>query len=263
MECREVQGVLEEFRRDALPERERQEVRAHLDRCPRCRALNEADLVLGRVLRQTLPRHAVPPALRGGILRAAGRGRRGFALLSNPWVSAGIAAGLTLILVLPFLVRGRGSDPMQALTAEVMGEHLRTVLSEERGEAESHEVLVEQLRAKTGVALRWYYGGDPEVKLISVRPALVMGKKAVGLVYQDRTGHMATYLVFPDERITVPASGRVQIEDYKPYWGKADAYSLFFWKHEGLNCVLVSDWERERFLQLFLKVRRASDPPPL
>ncbi len=255
--------MLEEFRRDALPERERQEVRAHLDRCPRCQALNEADLVLGQVLRQKLPRHAVPPAFRGRILQAVGQRRRRFVPFSNPWVSASIAAGLTLILVLPFLARGRGSDTMQALTAEVVGEHLRTVLSEERGGGESYEALVERLRAKTGVTLRWYYGGDPEVKLISVRPALVMGEKAVGLVYQDHAGHMATYLIFPGEKITVPATGRVQIENYKPYWGKADGYSLLFWKHQGVNCVLVSDWERERFLQLFLKVRRASDPPPL
>ena len=260
MECREVQERLEEFRREALPARAREEVSVHLDQCRRCQALHEADLALARALRFGLPRHSAPPALRRRIRQVTGQDPRRFAFLSNPWVSAGAAAGLTLILLLPFLLRGR-SDTMQALAAEVMSEHLRTVLAEEvEGNQENYEALVQRLRAKTGVPLRWFYAGDPEVKLVYVRPVLVLGKKGVGLVYQDQTGRTATYLVFPGEEVTVPSTGRVQVADYKPYWGKTDGYSLLLWKQDGLNRVLVSDWDRERFLQLFLNVRRAAAP---
>ena len=60
----------------------------------------------------------------------------------------------------------------------------------------------------------------------------------------------------------MPATGRVQVEDFRPYWGQADGYAFLFWKWDGLNCLLVSDWDRERFLNLFLKVRRSADRPP-
>jgi hypothetical protein len=71
---------------------------------------------------------------------------------------------------------------------------------------------------------------------------------------------MATYLVFPGQEVTVPSTNRVQVADFKPHLGKTDGYSLLFWKQDGLNCVLVSDWDRDRFLQLFLNVRRAVEP---
>lgn len=235
-----------------------QEVRAHLDQCPRCQGLNEADLTLGRALRSDLPRHVAPPALRARIRQAARHARRRAVSLSNPWVSAGFAASLTLILVLPFLLRGR-PDMMQALAAEVISEHLRTVLAVQ-GDAEDYKALMEKIRAKIGVPLRWLYVGDPEVKLVYVRPVLVLGKRGVGLVYQDESGRMATYLVFPGEEVKVPSTNRVQVADYKPYLGKTEGYSLLLWKQEGLNCVLISDWDREHFLQLFLNVRRAADP---
>ncbi len=260
MECREVQALLEEFRRDAIPAIERDGVRAHLDDCPRCQALNEAALALGRALRSQLPRHSAPPALRRHVREATRQDRSRLVSLSNPWVSAGVAAGLALVLTLPFLL-SRRSDMMHSLAAEVMSEHLRTVLTEEvQGSQENYKALVQRLRERTGVPLRWFYAGDPEIKLIYVRPILVLGKKGVGLVYQDQGGRMATYLVFPGEQVTVPASGRVQVADFRPYWGKTDGYALLLWKQDGLNCVLVSDWDRDRFLQLFLNVRRAAEP---
>ena len=259
MECREAQDALEEYRREALSDRAGAAIRAHLAQCDRCRTLHEADTTLGAALRLKLPRHAAPAALRRQILRVARRGRGRFAL-SNPWVSAAVAAGLTLVLVLPFLLRGR-PDPLQALAAEVISEHVRSVLAEEtEGSGENYKGVVQRLRAKTGVTLRWFYPGDPEIKLVYARPVLVLGKKGLGLLYQDQSGRMATYLVFPGEEVKVPATGRVKVADFNPYAGKADGYSLLLWKQEGLNCVLISDWDRDRFLQLFLNIRRAAGP---
>src|SRR5262245_38403093 len=89
------------------------------------------DALLGRLLRDRLPRPPSPPHLRATLLRAAPRttSRPARAAFWMPPAAAAVAMALVMLLwIAPSLPTTVGGDPVRVIAHAVISEHARTIL---------------------------------------------------------------------------------------------------------------------------------------
>jgi anti-sigma factor RsiW len=220
-----------------------------------------------RLLRERLPRHPAPAALRAAVTQALlpeTPPRRWWSLWLPPAVSA-LATALIMLLWLAPLLSPSAPDPVQLLARAAVSEHARTILwGESRPDAVPAVLL--QVMEESGVALNWVFTGDDVIQLVNARPVYLEGRRGIKLAYKDAEGHTVTYLILPAGNLAIPERGRVQIDRWRPYVRKENGFSLIMWKQGGLLCVLasdlVSDADMGRFKQYFVKVRSSTEPYP-
>lgn len=222
------------------------------------------DAVLRRLLTERLPRHPAPARLRAAILRSAESPTPSGGWLF-PALSAVATALLMVMVLIPALPRTQ-PDPLQGVVRAVLSEHTRNLMW---GEARPDVIpeILPRLMEETGIGLSWFFIGDDEVRLLRVDPIYLDGKKGLALFYQDPEGHMVTYLVLSAQGVPLPDRGRVQIDRFRPLLTKANGFSLFVWKQQGLTIFLISDlvseYDLSRFREYFLKVRFTTEPFPI
>lgn len=260
LDCHATRDALEEHRRGQLTAEALRAVEAHLGQCPACRQVREADDALVAALR-TLPRPAAPVALRRRI-RELGAPRRGpRAWLGRPWVAAAVAA-LVVAALLGSWVRLRGErapDPVEALLRSGVAEHARLLL-QLRGTppgVPDPTAAFARVRALTDIELPRAFAGDDELTLVATRPTLLADRKAAAVMLRYQSEAATTYFAVPGKDLPMPAAGRVQIEQYKPYWQRVDRLNVIYWKQGELAWVMVSELDDARCRELFLRVRKA------
>jgi hypothetical protein len=224
------------------------------------------DATLGRLLRERLPRHAPPPALRAAIIRVAGRdrSRSRWAVLWAPPAAAAFATALIMLLVVaPSLRTSASSDPIRALEHAVVSEHARTILWGET-RADVVPAVLPRAMEESGVALSWVFAGDDSLQLVNAQPTYLEGRRGIELTYRDTDGHAVTYLVLPVTNLVIPERGRVRIGDWRPLVRADAGFSFIIWKQQNLLCLLVSDLVSDADLaklkQYFVKVRSSTEP---
>jgi anti-sigma factor RsiW len=226
----------------------------------------EDDGGMGRLLRERLPRHPAPPAVRAAVVEALmpERSRQPWWVLWLPPAFSAVATAMIMLLFLaPSLPSAPGADPVHLVTRAVLAEHARNTFW---GETRSDEVPVALPRAmeESGVALSWVFTGDEDIQLINARPTYLEGRRGIELAYQDAAGHTVTYIIVPGGSVALPERGRVQIDRWRPVVRKENGFSLILWRQQGLLCVMVSDLVSDddlaRFKQYFVKVRSATEP---
>jgi hypothetical protein len=216
-----------------------------------------------RLLAERLPRHSPPPRLRATILQAAAPPRRAFWVA--PALSALATAMVLALVALPLLPRAVEPDPLRPLVSAVLSEHARSLMW---GEARPEAVpaTLPRVMEQTGIGLSWLFEGDDEIQLINVEPLVIEGRRALALTYKDTEGHTLTYTLLPGAGMTLPKQGRVKIDGFQPLLTQIDGWSIFVWKQKDLACFLISDLVSEqdlaRFKQVFLKIRRGTEPLP-
>jgi hypothetical protein len=221
----------------------------------------EDDGGMGRLLRERLPRHPAPPALRAAVVEALmpGRPRQPWWALWLPPAFSAVATALIMLLYLaPSLPLAPGADPVQLVTRAVLAEHARNVFW---GETRSDVVpaILPRAMEESGVALSWVFTGDEDIQLINAKPTYLEGRRGIELAYQDVAGH-----IVPVGSVALPERGRVQIDRWRPVVTKENGFSVIMWRQQGLLCVmasdLVSDEDLARFKQYFVKVRSSTEP---
>ena len=226
----------------------------------------EDDGGMGRLLRERLPRHPAPPALRAAVVEALmpERARQPWwGLWLPPAFSAVATAMIMLLFLAPSLPSAPGADPVQLVTRAVLADHARSIFW---GETRSDVVptALPRAMAESGIALSWVFTGDEDIQLINARPTYLEGRRGIELAYQDAAGHTVSYIIVPGGTVTLPERGRVQIERWRPVVRRENGFSLILWRQQGMLCVmvadLVSDDDLARFKQYFVKVRSATEP---
>ena len=226
----------------------------------------EDDGEIGRLLRERLPRHPAPPALRAAVVQALmpERPRQPWGAVWLPPSLAAVATALIMLLYLaPTLPSAPGADPVQLVTRAVLAEHARNTFW---GETRSDVIPVALPRAmeESGVALSWVFTGDQDIQLIDAKPTYLEGRRGIELAYQDTSGHTVTYIIVPSGTVTLPERGRVQIDRWRPVVKRENGFSLILWRQQGLLCVMVSDLvsddDLSRFKRYFVKVRSSTEP---
>jgi anti-sigma factor RsiW len=224
------------------------------------------DALMGRLLRERLPRHVAPARLRSAIIQAvspAPAGPRWTMQWMAPIASALVMAMIMLLWLGPSLPTLSTSDPVRLLSQAVISEHARAILW---GEPRPDVIPAALPRAmeESGVALNWVFTGDPQIQLLDAQATYIEGRRGIELAYRDAQGHTVSYVVLPAGTLALPERGRVQIDRWKPLVRKEGGFSLILWKQQELLCVLVSDLVSEgdldKLKQYFVKVRSSTEP---
>ena len=142
MDCRTFDEIAAAAADQCLPADELAAVEAHLAECARCRAERDAQQAMRRLVRERLPRPAVPEALRKEVLRRLGAKRGGTAIRWRRVLLAGSIAAALLLGVAPFL-RGGSISLLTVATADVAA-------------AEAGRLSM-AMRTSDAAALRGYY----------------------------------------------------------------------------------------------------------
>jgi anti-sigma factor RsiW len=259
MSCDAVRDRLEEYRRGELPPEAARPVAAHLASCPACRSLQERDDALAALLR-ALPRTTAPPAL-ARQLRDLGAPRPRLARwLGRPWVAAALAAAVVAAVLAPWVRVGeRPADVLDALIQSSVTEHRRILLQLETQppDVQDPDLLFARIRSVAEVEMPKILAGAGELRLLTARPTLLESRKSAAAALRYPASPVTTYFIVPGKDLPMPAEGRVQIDQYRPYMRQVNGFNVIYWKHDDMAYLMVSGLDREGCQKLFLTMRRA------
>lgn len=221
-----------------------------------------SDEELGRRLAADLPRRTAPPHLRRAILAAATPRPSRIPWLA-PAVTALATAAVLILFVIPTLPRTVPPDPTDRLVRAVVSEHTRTLMWGARG-GDVVQAAVPDLTRASGVSLTRMFVGDDRLTLIAAEPVYVDRHRGVALHYRDVEGHLVTYMAVPAAGISVPDKDCVQIDRWRPALLRDSGFATWLWRQGDIACLLVSDMvseiERDKFKDYFVRVRTATEP---
>ena len=267
MECAEAREHLADLNRGQLGADLTQAVRGHVEQCASCRGALEADAEIRTLVRAQVPRYSAPPALRARIEGLIGRPTRGERaawwrwLRLHPW-PVGAVAGAACVLLLVWagnlwMVR----DPVSLLAAQAVAEHVEYTKEVKTRPAPDPVALLRELRPQVDFPFEPVFQGDPQVQLVAALVGELSGKRAATFIYRDTAGRYTTLFLMPGAGVVVPEGERMPIETFKPHYRAASGRSLLLWKHRDLAWLLVSDLEKTEVPAMYLKVRKAANPP--
>src|SRR5580704_12539225 len=176
MDCIEVRNHLLDLGRGTLSGELHERVDSHLEGCAACRGEDAADRELSAALRDRLPKHRAPDALRRSIEeRLTAEPPRARIVPRRTWVA--LAAALAVAAAAVLFLRPQRSDVM---LAEAVNDHLRVVYSEHPVEVESggvHQVKP-WFTGRLDFAPVVAFGGDDDFPMQGGAVAYFLDRKA-------------------------------------------------------------------------------------
>ncbi len=240
--------------RGELDPAEEARLRAHLASCPTCPGELAAEEQLTRRLREEVPRPAAPPELRAVLeemmraRHAPPPGRR----KARRLLFAAAAAMVLAIVGSLVLRRPPLNDPLMlarhAAAAHRTIDGQRDVLPSETAGASAR---VRELAQRYGLPTTTAFQGDAEVRLVSARQGLTLGKVSAVLVYLDAKDRLVTLEILPGGDVTIPRE-RTRAH---PMLTRADQLGVVVWKQGATLYLLTAPFDEEELAQLYLKVR--------
>jgi anti-sigma factor (TIGR02949 family) len=267
MECAEARDHLADLNRGQLDPELVAAVRAHVSQCPICQAELETDATIRDMIRAQAPRYTAPPALRARIEEVIARPARGEragwwrGLRRHPWAVGALAGAVCVLL----LVWARGmwlaGDPVSRMSAQAVAEHAEYIREVKTRPAADPVTVLKELRSQVDIAFEPIFQGDPQVQLVAGMVGELSGRRAATFIYRDTAGRYTTLFLMPGAGIVVPEGDRMTIETFRPHYRTASGRSLILWKHRDLAWLLVSDLGKTEVPAMYLKVRKAANPP--
>lgn len=266
MECAEAREHLADLNRGQLGADLTQAVRGHVEQCASCRGALEADAEIRTLVRTQVPRYSAPPALRArieGLIGPSTRGERAAWwrwVRLHPWPVAAVAGAVCVLVVWAgwFWLPG---DPVSRMTAQAVAEHVEYTKEVKTRPASDPVALLRELRPQVDFPFEPVFQGDPQVQLVAALVGELSGKRAATFIYRDTAGRYTTLFLMPGAGVVVPEGDRMPIETFKPHYRAASGRSLILWKHRDLAWLLVSDLDKTEVPAMYLKVRKAANPP--
>ncbi len=267
MECSEARDQLTDLNRGYLGAETAEAVRAHVQQCAACRSALQTEVEIRARIQTGAPRYTAPPALRRRIEAAlepsasGGRSRWRDWLRGHPWTVGGLAGAMAVLLLVwagSFWVT---RDPATRLATRAVAEHTEYVKEMMNRPAADPGRLFRELQSQIGFPFEPVFRGDPQVQLVAAMVSELAGKRAATFVYRDGTGRYTTLFLMPGAGVVVPEGDRMPIETFKPHFRTASGRNLLLWKHRDLAWLLVSDLDKTELAAMYLKVRKAANPP--
>jgi len=266
MDCAEAREHLADLNRGQLGADLTEAVRSHVAGCASCRAALETDADIRALVRAQVPQYTAPSALRarieGLITQPRGAGSAGWWswLRLHPWsVGAVAAAGVLLVVWGGWF--WRAGDPVSRMTSRAVAEHTEYVKKVMNRPAPDPAPILRELRSQVDFPFEPVFQGDPQVQLITAMVGELSGKRTATFVYRDAGGRYTTLFLMPATGVAVPEGDRMLIETFRPHYRTASGRSLLLWKHRDLAWLLVSDLDKTEVPAMYLKVRKAANPP--
>ncbi len=244
--------------RGELDPAEEARLRAHLSSCPTCPGELAAEEQLTRRLREEVPRPAAPPELRA-VLEEMMRARRapppGRRKARRLLIAAAAAVVLAIVGSLA-LRRPPPNDPLMlarhAAAAHRTIDGQRDVLPSETAGASAR---LRELAQRYGLPATTAFQGDAEVRLVSARQGLTLGKVSAVLVYLDAKDRLVTLEILPGGDVTIPRERTRTIQQFHPMLTRADQLGVAVWKQGATLYLLTAPFDEEELAKLYLKVR--------
>jgi len=244
--------------RGELDPAEEARLRAHLASCPTCPGELAAEEQLTRRLREEVPRPAAPPELRAALevmMRARHAPPPGRRKARRLLIAAAAAVVLAIVGSL-VLRRPPLNDPLMlarhAAAAHRTIDGQRDVLPSETAGASAR---VRELAQRYGLPTTTAFQGDAEVRLVSARQGLTLGKVSAVLVYLDAKDRLVTLEILPGGDVTIPRERTRAIQQFHPMLTRADQLGVVVWKQGATLYLLTAPFDEEELAQLYLKVR--------
>jgi hypothetical protein len=147
------------------------------------------------------------------------------------------------------------------MTAQAVAEHAEYVKEMMGRPASDPAPLFRELRSQVEFPFEPVFQGDPQVQLVTALAGELSGRRAATFIYRDTAGRYTTLFLMPGAGIVVPEGDRMVIETFKPHYRTASGRNLLLWKHRDLAWLLVSDLDKTEVPAMYLKVRKAANPP--
>ena len=246
--------------RGELEPAEEARVRAHLSGCRTCTDELAAEEHLTKRLRGEIPRPAAPAELRAAVeelMRARPAVPRVARKTRRVLFAASAAALLILAAFLAYRRMGV-QDPLVVATRHAVATHQsidrqRELLQRETAEAATR---LQDLAKRYGLPATTAFQGDEEVRLVSVRQGLALGKVSAVLVYIDSKGRLVTLEILPGGDLKVPPERTRAVQKYRPMLTRADQLGVALWRQGQAFYLLTAPVDDEEELaQLYLRVR--------
>jgi anti-sigma factor (TIGR02949 family) len=267
MNCQEIYPYLHEFLDHELPENLHAAVRSHLESCQFCWRKFEFEQRLRATVWET-GRDEKAPAnvfekVRYNVFhheKIQRERRRWF-----PWVGTRPAwtYGIPIFLLILgtiwlFLRIGGGSSP---LIAELVGDHIRYVVSEKPSEIVSSntEEIETWLEGKLGYAIDIPHFEGPEVHLAGGRIVDIGGRKTAYLFYEEGPHAVSLYITMvPQARLC--EDNTLQLKDCRMCLARIQNcefclsrhrnFNVLSWQEEGVTYAMVSDLDSQDMLKV-------------
>jgi hypothetical protein len=152
-------------------------------------------------------------------------------------------------------------DPVAGLATRAAAEHAEYVKEMMSRSAADPGRLFRELQSQIDFPFEPVFRGDPQVQLVAAMVSELPGRRAATFVYRDRAGRYTTLFLMPGAGVVVPEGDRMPIETFKPHFRTASGRNLLLWKHRDLAWLLVSDLDKTELPAMYLKVRKAANPP--
>jgi hypothetical protein len=245
--------------RGELDPAEEMRVRAHLSGCRTCAEELAAEEQLTRRLRSQVPRPAAPADLRAAVeqLMRARHAPPPRARKTRRLVFAAAAAVLLMIAAFLALRRTSVQDPLVLATRHAAAAHQtidlqRDLLQRETAEAGTR---LRELSQRYGLPATTAFQGDEEVRLVSVRQGLALGKVSAVLVYLDSKGRLVTLEILPGGDVKIPRERTRAVQQFHPMLARADQLGVAVWRQGAALYLLTAALDEEGLARLYLKVR--------
>jgi anti-sigma factor RsiW len=244
--------------RRELDPAEEARLRAHLASCPTCPGELAAEEQLTRRLREEVPRPAAPPEMRAALeemmraRQAPPPGRR----KARRLLFAAAAAVVLAIAGSLALRRLPANDP-QVLARHAAAAH-RTIDGQRAvlpSETAGVSARLRELAQRYDLPATTAFQGDAELRLVSARQGLALGKVSAVLVYLDAKGRLVTLEILPGGEVTIPRERTRTVQQFHPMLTRADQLGVAVWKQGASLYLLTAPFDEEELAQLYLKVR--------
>lgn len=237
MNCQEAQELIEAYGDGELDACQTIELKRHLQDCPGCASLHEAQVALSGGLRAL--RFEAPPELRAKVLdslRAEESSGRIIAFYPKQraalWAIAAVA--LTGAFLAGSVLSNRGGSPRDLLTHEIVASHVRSLMANHLADI----VSTDQHTVKP-----WFNGKlifSPSVVDLAAEGFPLIGgrldylhRQSVAALVYSHGKHMINLFVWPPAQ-SPPDSAPGEAITH-------DGYHLIGWTEKGLNYWAVSD----------------------
>jgi anti-sigma factor RsiW len=245
--------------RGELEPAEEARVRAHLSSCQTCTRELAAEENLTKRLREGISRPAAPADLRAAVeeeMRAHRTVPRRARITRRMLFAASAAA---LLILAAFLAYRRMSpqDPLVVATRHAAAtyqamDRQRDLLQRETAEARTRLL---ELAQRYGLPATTAFQGDEEVRLVSVRQGLALGKVSALLVYIDSKGRLVTLEILPGGDLKVPRERTRAVQQFHPMLTRAEQLGVALWRQGPAFYLLTAPMDEAELAQLYLKVR--------
>jgi len=262
MTCTETRERLRSLHEGRLSDSEKAAASDHLASCAECRRIDAEERAVTSLLRERLPKHPAPEALKQRLAASLAEKREAparpkpAAPRARPRFVAALAAAAVLAAASVLVVTGSPwTSSRDAVVEEAMNDHLRVLYAEHPIEIESggiHQVKP-WFSGRVDFAPVVAFSGDDEFPLLGGAVSYFVDRKAATFFFKRRL-HNISLFVMRASGLSWPAHPVVHMGRVSATVTSRQGFHVVLFRDGDLGYALVSDVDPAELLRLGAKI---------